>query len=267
VNADIRIKTTWPGHLKTKRLLRRLGHAGAHSLICLWCYAAINRPKGVLHGMSREAIATAAEWEGDPTLFVDALIEIGWIDDNGTDLELHDWEQHNKWCYYAEERSLTAQKNIQKRWGKKRKVKPKNTSGIQPEYKGDTNGNTPLPLPSPFPSPSLKEMIAIFWDIYPFRNGIKQGKVETLIAIEKNVKPDEYKLLLKATDNFANSPDAKNGIGVKDPQRFILSGKEKSKVEPWREWITVEKKQSTLFESNELLDSIKKAEAERKATQ
>ncbi len=80
-----------------------------------------------------------------------------------------------------------------------------------------------------------------FWNIYPHRNGFKISKQETLAAIRKHVSREDCSLLLQATKNFAESPDAKKGIGVKDPHRFIVCGRGKEKSHPWREWINPER--------------------------
>jgi len=78
---------------------------------------------------------------------------------------------------------------------------------------------------------------------YPFRNGKKIGRQETIQAITDHVKSEEYDLLLKAATNFAANPDAKKGIGVKDLQRFIISGRGEKKCFPWKEWINQATKQ------------------------
>lgn len=83
----------------------------------------------------------------------------------------------------------------------------------------------------------IRGVVDEFWKIYPHRNGVKQGKQETIQAITDHVKSGEYALLIQAAKNFACSPDAKKGIGVKDPQRFIISGRGENKTFPWKEWV------------------------------
>lgn len=87
-----------------------------------------------------------------------------------------------------------------------------------------------------------QKVIEEFWNTYPHRNGIKRGKPETIQAITDNVKSGELDLLLQATRNFASSPDAKKGIGIKDPQRFIVSGRGDKKYSPWKEFINLQPK-------------------------
>ncbi|ODS33188.1 MAG: hypothetical protein SCARUB_01666 [Candidatus Scalindua rubra] len=75
-----------------------------------------------------------------------------------------------------------------------------------------------------------------FWKTYPARNGRKLEKGETLIRFRK-LKEDEVPLVLKAVKNYANDPDIKNGIGIRDPKRFLRDGKGN---QFWKEWLEVE---------------------------
>lgn len=119
MNTDIRIKTTFPEHIKTKKLIKKLGYKGFYSLICLWCYVAVNKPRGILSGMTAEDIAICANWDEDSENFVDALIQCGFLEKtNGGEICLHDWEEHNPYAAQAELRSAVARLNALKRWGK-----------------------------------------------------------------------------------------------------------------------------------------------------
>ncbi len=72
-----------------------------------------------------------------------------------------------------------------------------------------------------------------FWNIYPCRNGRKIGKSEAqrkFFLLSAKHRP----LLIQATKNYVNSQDVKNGIGIKDPHRFIKDG---YGGERWREYI------------------------------
>jgi hypothetical protein len=168
MNTDIRLKCNFTNHIKTKKLIKKLGYEGFYSLISLWCYAAQNKPKGILD-MSVEDIAIAANWTGDPEMFVTALIQCGFLEKgDGGVLVLHDWEEHNRYAYYAEERSQAARKLVARRWAKRLKCNENNdlgnsrntsgnTNGIrsvyEPYYESYTEGNTPIPIPNPIPSP------------------------------------------------------------------------------------------------------------------
>ena len=76
----------------------------------------------------------------------------------------------------------------------------------------------------------------IFWDNYPSRNGKKLEKTATKAAFKKLSEEDQA-AIAEAAKNYSNSQRVKDGIGVKDPKRFIKDGKGN---EPWRDWETPE---------------------------
>ena len=103
--SDARLNIGFPHHPKTQKLKRRLGADGAWSLVCLILWTAANKSNGVLSGMTHEDIAIAAGWEGQTEEFVKALIEVGFLDQLGDSLALHDWVDHNPYAWGAAERS------------------------------------------------------------------------------------------------------------------------------------------------------------------
>ncbi len=77
------------------------------------------------------------------------------------------------------------------------------------------------------PYPDLFES---FWNIYPSRDGTKATKKESLDFFKDHFKDDEqFNLLLRATINYANSKQVKDGY-AKDPIRFL-------KKDFWKDWI------------------------------
>lgn len=88
-NLDLRLDLVMPDHVKTKRLLRELGPAGAWSLVRLWCHAGKHHRSGVLTGYTPAEIEEAAGWEGDPGRLHGALVRLGWLDADG--ITIHDW--------------------------------------------------------------------------------------------------------------------------------------------------------------------------------
>ena len=116
MNADIRISVGFPNHPKTVKLDRRLGFQGIRSLLALWTWAAQNRPDGDLGGangrctvvrrpLDEEDIEIAAQWPGEPGLFVATLVALGWLDRTERGYLLHEWQQHNPWVAAATNRS------------------------------------------------------------------------------------------------------------------------------------------------------------------
>lgn len=61
---DIRIRTAFPSHIKTTKLRRRLGADGVLSLLTLWTFAAENKSRGALIGMTEEDVELAAARNG-----------------------------------------------------------------------------------------------------------------------------------------------------------------------------------------------------------
>ena len=64
-------------------------------LISFWLWALDNAPSGSLQGISDRMIARAAQWNGDPGKFVEAIASAGLLDtaDDGS-LSLHDWYEY-----------------------------------------------------------------------------------------------------------------------------------------------------------------------------
>ncbi len=71
-----------------------------------------------------------------------------------------------------------------------------------------------------------------FWKVYPARKGRKLEKGEALKMFQE-LKQDEIPLILKAVRNYADDQGVKNGIGIRDPKRFLRDGKGN---QFWREW-------------------------------
>lgn len=115
---DFRLKVGFFSHPKTRKLRRRHGDAALICLMRLWEFAAIHRPKGTLHDMTREDVVDVSGWHGDGE-FVDSLVEFGLLDVDEW-YKIHDWREHNGYVYFSEERSQSARKAAEAKW---RKVK------------------------------------------------------------------------------------------------------------------------------------------------
>lgn len=172
MNTDIRLKTSFMYHHKTLKLEKKLGPEGVLALIRLWLYVATNHPKGDISKLDNEDIAAVCLWHKEPSHLVNTLIEVGFIDewineDGSISRKIHDWEEHNRFAYYAEERVEIARKNAERRWSGGIKQnglnKPKNANGnavgMQSACNLHANGNAPSPIPSPSPIPIPKEYV------------------------------------------------------------------------------------------------------------
>ena len=108
---DARISVALPSHPKTKKLIKIAGTDAAWRLVCLFLWAAQNRPDGVLSGMDAEDIELSVDWTGDDGAFVSALMRVGFIEESEAGYAIHDWIEHNPWAAGADDRKQKAQFN------------------------------------------------------------------------------------------------------------------------------------------------------------
>lgn len=193
---DIRIDTKFYRHPKRVKLKKQLGLEGPDSLVCLWIWAAENKPDGNLSGMDMDDIEIAAEWNGTPNHFVECLVDLKWLDEDNGNYSLHDWIEHNPWVCGSETRSNESRFTVMQRWypalaaeleshgvnsisqsdyekaKASKSVKfildnlsdsircytDSNTDGIRGVYVPYTDCNTPFPLPYPLPKPIPKDI-------------------------------------------------------------------------------------------------------------
>ena len=105
MNTDFRVNVDFFTHHKTLKLKKRLGGLAVLSLLQLWAYAAKRNPDGDLSDMTPEDIELAAGWDGDDGALTEALIEVGFFDQDDEGIKLHDWAEHNPWVVEADDRS------------------------------------------------------------------------------------------------------------------------------------------------------------------
>lgn len=124
------------------------------ALINLWLVSAQTRSEGTLHGMDETDIALEAQWAGDPHELVKTLLDIGWLEKNGSGIfYLHDWKKHQPHIAHAKERSENAKRAAQIRW----KKQPVNAPCMQSACAKHANSNIPSPNPKkPFVRTSIE---------------------------------------------------------------------------------------------------------------
>lgn len=157
MNKDVRLGTDYSNHPKIRKLYKELGAEGVMCHTFLLCNTAQYFPSGEFKDMSVEDIATLADWKDDPELFLNALLKVKLIDNNGDTYSIHNWLKHNLFAATAPKRSAIARANIKKRWDKKTKLIQKDSTDGKSD--GITDGNSDA-IPegyTPTPSPSPKE--------------------------------------------------------------------------------------------------------------
>ena len=108
---------------KLKRLLKIKTPAAVGHVVMLWLWAIDNAQDGCLAGLDDEDIAEAAEWQGDPEKFVEALVGAGFVDwdVNGDASVLHDWDEYTGGLMDAQSEAKKKHQERQKRYRERQK--------------------------------------------------------------------------------------------------------------------------------------------------
>jgi len=151
-------------HRKTLALAQALSikpvHAIGH-LHALWHTAIEQQEDGVLTTWDAHMIATAAAWDGDEKVLVDALMDAGWIDKTPF-LHLHDWLDHAGHFLSIRYKHRPARlKEIRKLYGRSKNVLrtiQERSKNLKPTNL--TNQTKPTNLTNPARASSLSEIIS-----------------------------------------------------------------------------------------------------------
>lgn len=212
MNTDIRLSVAFREHRKRKRLRLLLGPGSTDYLLDLWLAAAMNKPTGVLDGMDETDIALEAGWEGEPDVFIRAMLECRFLErrEDGVYV-LHDWEDHQGYVVHAPERSAKAKQAAEAKWKKVKKEAEQNGSmqGACNEHASSitvamqdtdlSNAPSPAPIPSPAPSPKNKKHKPVTQDgseaddREPWRKGDplpKKADIRWLLEAWNEIMPD-----------------------------------------------------------------------------
>jgi hypothetical protein len=123
-------------------------------------------------------ISEEAGWAGEPENFIQALLDIKWLDNTSRGLKLHDWEQHQPFIATHSKRSKQARKAAEIRWEKEKQKQGDTCGQHESALLNDEKRYAPYPSPSPLPSPSPK----------------KKEYITPLLGEHKNVKVTEKEL-------------------------------------------------------------------------
>ena len=218
-------------------------------LISFWLWALDNAPNGSLEGISDRMIARAAQWNGEPGTFVEAMAHAGLLDvESDGNMQLHDWYEYTG--------KLIDQREAEKNRSRRRRAaaaadaasdrrttagqtedEPKDdrkkTAGRVNQSRPDqtrlnqstpTEGDLP-PAPAPEKEPDAQERrFAEFWKLYPRKVGKKAARTAW-----KRIKPDAELFdrimaavaAAKATDQWQRE----GGRFVPNPATWINQGR------------------------------------------
>lgn len=171
---DIRVNSQVLNHPKIKKLVRFAGYEeGFLRLFKLWCWAADNRPKGILDNMDIEDIAIAMDYPEDRTedcgKLVETLVALRLLDaknanGDATIYAIHDWKDHQPFLYHKDNRKKAAKIAAEARWQRKtgkrvnadrmRNASHSHAEGIRDASDSHASGNAPSPIPIPLPNPN-----------------------------------------------------------------------------------------------------------------
>lgn len=110
---DIRVKLSFKGNRKRRKLRKLLGPSYLDHLIDIWLTVAEERPTGELLGWDDEDLVAAASatvpYKGNINALKDALLESGFAEKNGAkNIKIHNWEKHQEWVIKSPDRSIKA---------------------------------------------------------------------------------------------------------------------------------------------------------------
>lgn len=240
-------------HRKTLKTAGRLS-VDRHKLIGhlheLWWWALDNvGVDGRLTGMSPVEIGLAAQWDGDPEEFVEALIYGGFIDRDGDELVLHDWydyagklmeqrakERERSRKRRAEQRRRPLEKDRGSTAGRPEddrektvgtvpnRTVPNSTNNKEytcaPDDAQEDTHDAPMDKPSsksgprsPFKSKRQEQLFDEFWERYPKKRS--KGQAERAWA---KITPDDalFRYILDGLERAKRSRD-----WIKDAGAYI----------------------------------------------
>lgn len=91
----MRVEPETPDHPKFRRLKRRVGDIAMECLVRLWAHCQNGQRGGTWSRIDPEYVEVVAGWAGKPGELYAALKDIGWVEERGTKLVIHDWDKMN----------------------------------------------------------------------------------------------------------------------------------------------------------------------------
>jgi hypothetical protein len=156
--AYIEVRTTLPGHRKTKaaaRALRVDRHKLVGHLVALWIWALDNVPSsGSLAGITDVDVEEAAEWPDELAgTLVPALVDAGFVDVEDDGRYLHDWDDYAG--RLLKKREADRDRKRQERAAARSPKSPKDVQRIGGDVRRSRPSDTPVGASSTADAPSV----------------------------------------------------------------------------------------------------------------
>lgn len=216
-------------------------------LVSFWLWALDNTPSGSLEGISDRMIARAAQWNGEPGKFVEAMAHAGLLDEEPDgSLALHDWYEYTgklidqreaeknrsrrrraaAAASQSTDRRTTAGQTEEQPPDDRKKTAGRVDQTIQDQSTPDkTTQEGDLPPNPPEPKQDAQERrFSEFWQQYPKKVGKKAA-----LTSWKRVKPDaelferimQAVALAKASDQWRRE----GGRFIPNPATWLNQGR------------------------------------------
>ena len=147
----------------------------------LWLWSLDNAPDGILGNFTATEISLAAEWDGDPGLFLRSLREAGWID--GENAMIHDWHTYAGKLIERRQNDAKRKRDIRKTPERHPVERPQDIPGESAATLPypTVPGGDPPPSPPPNPIPPQEEVAA------PEKNSSSGSvrKLDWLLTLQK----------------------------------------------------------------------------------
>lgn len=99
------------------KLCRRIGQTAPLYVLRFWLWISDHHPTGWLGDMPDEDIEIACRWDGEAGKLASAMKEVGFIDGEATELQVHEWLEHQPWVAKRGDRRTKARNAAAVRWG------------------------------------------------------------------------------------------------------------------------------------------------------
>ncbi len=218
-------------------------------LTSFWLWALDNAPSGSLGGISNRMIARAAQWNGSPDIFVEAMANAGLLDEaNGGELEIHDWYEYagklidqreaekNRSkrrraaaaASTSDDRRTTAGQAVdgtaddqKKTAGRVKQTRPKQS---RPEQTRETEGDLPPSPQTEAKADAQEHRFVEFWEQYPKKVGKKAAQTSW-----KRLKPDaalfEHIMQAIASAKASDQWNREGGRFIPNPATWLNQGR------------------------------------------